>query len=149
MPFDYSPFKDVSGFLGKGESAKDQRKARRNAVEMSIEDAYAVVDARDGLVSVVTGVNLYKASRNWAVLLEHHHLRKRSLDKARQGDPDNIISVSHREAFYLDTHALVPVDDQGEETFHYSEIVEFRWDPERMKPGAKPFTVIPFVRKVV
>lgn len=139
---DYKAIEDAGGIskYGRGEKGKPRfalKESRRREKERSIEHAYDEVDARDNLVSVVSGRKLSKRGGPETKIFRHH-MARRSQAPGRVGDIENIISVSAVEAECLDLHKLIPVNANGEEVFNFSEIAGFAWNREYVKPGTEP-----------
>ena len=138
MAIDYQAIAD-SGGLGKGVPRGLSALERRRAQRAALAEAYAAVDARDRLVSLVSGAALSKrlsAGPNTRIV--RHHLARRSQAKGRIADPDNIMSCAAVEAIYLDAHALVPVDAEGEEVKSVRAIVGFAWNRNLVPVGHEP-----------
>jgi len=118
--------------------AKDEKQKAKRA---SIDKAYDAVDARDKLISVVSGRQLSKRGGP-DIKITRHHMDRRSQAPGRVADVHNIISVSVREANYLDLHALVPVNAAGEEVTDIRQIAGFAWN-RNMVPGTAPAKIKP------
>ena len=133
-PIDYTGFRH-----GKGPT-RTQVKAKRDARKhTALRRTYDTVDSRDKQLSWVSGRPLTSGHVDDDCRLEHHHLERRAQSKARIADPNNVISVSAREADLLDTHALIPVDASGGEVKDTRLIHGFAWNRAMVKPGAEPF----------
>ena len=140
--FDYdAAASEIPGFLGKGKSAKQQRVDDRKDNAADLRRAYAAVDDRDKLCSVITGAQLTKGHRDDAQRVERHHMRRRAHDRTRIADPTNIITVSAQEADALDFHQLRPVNAEGDEVFHVDQIHHFAWNADILTKGTAPFPV--------
>lgn len=146
MSIDYGAVERAGG-LGKGIPRKEAKRLRTAKLKTAIKDAYVDVDARDKMLSWVTGRRLVRGGADDKVRIEHHHLDRRSQSKARQADPHNVISVSSFEAEYLDLHYLIPVDKFGEEVHDTRLIADFQWNPRVFKADKVPFKVKATVRR--
>lgn len=146
MAIDYDAIARAGGH-GKGTPRKVLQAEKRKHLKAAIKDAYKDVDARDGLISWVSGKRLMRGVASDAVRLEHHHLDRRSQSKARQADPRNVISVSALEADYLDYHYLIPVDRNGDECHDTRQIADFHWNRHVVKVHCEPFGLDPHVRR--
>ena len=145
MAIDYAAIAAAGG-IGKGTPsrvAKDRKKAQ---LATAIKHAYKEVDARDKLISWVSGKKLVRGAASDNVRLEHHHLDRRSQSKARQADPFNVISVSASEADYLDFHYLIPVNKAGEVCHDTRKIADFHWNRNVIRPKCEPFKVKATIR---
>ena len=146
MSIDYNAIADAGGF-GKGTPRKVVKAAKKKQAAKALKDAYVDVDARDQLVSWVSGKKLYRGVASDNIRLEHHHLDRRSQAKQRIADPFNVISVSATEADYLDCHYLRPVNATGAEVHDTRQIVAFEWNRRVVKVGMEPFKVKAMVRR--
>jgi hypothetical protein len=107
--------------LTPGKVERHQRKADR---AKALEEAYAVVDKRDGNRCRVSGVALVAGAPDPKVRREHHHLAKRSTNRSLRDSASNIALVS---AFAHDliTRGWLVCEgtDANQALFwHYSEI---------------------------
>src|SRR3990167_5064781 len=137
MSIDYNAIADAGGF-GKGTPRKVVKAAKKKQAAKALKDAYVDVDARDQLVSWVSGKKLYRGVASDNIRLEHPHLDRRSQAKQRIADPFNVISVSATEADYLDCHYLRPVNATGAEVHDTRQIVAGEWNRRGGKGGREP-----------
>lgn len=111
---------------------KKQERARQ------MDEAYALVDARDGDICRVTGRRLTKGRPGTVPLriwLTHHHLKKRSTYPGDKYDPRNIFVVcgqAHR--------ALEGCLIEVEGTNAYRRLI-FRWNRRIVPVGKEPFRI--------
>lgn len=136
MGIDWSAI-EAAGGIGKGTPRKIAAREKRLKKRGEVDSAYAVVDARDKLISKVSGLQLRKGGGE-KIRIERHHMARRSVAKSRIGDPHNIISVSAYEAEYLDSHALIPVNAMGDEVTDIREITGFAWNRAFFGKGKEP-----------
>ena len=142
MAIDWEAVGRRSG-LGKGTPRRVKKDRKKAEASKALKDCYKAVDARDTLISWVTGRKLVRGAASDAIRLEHHHLDRRSQVKSRVADQFNVISVSAWEADYLDCHYLIPVNGDGEEVHDTRLIHHFAWNPRVVKPRCEPFGLNP------
>jgi hypothetical protein len=73
---------------------KVERHNKRAAKKLALEDAYAIVDKRDGNTCWVTSVYLEPAAVDPKFRREHHHLKGRRVEPSWVTKPERIILVS-------------------------------------------------------
>jgi hypothetical protein len=117
----------------KGKPRKQVKAARDAKATTAMRKAYRTVDTRDKKLSWVSGAALDAKAAHPDFRLVHHHMERRSQSKARRADDTNILTVSATEAIQLDTHALKPVNADGEEVFDVRQIVRFAWNREMVR----------------
>lgn len=118
---------------GSGRLARNERRA---AEEKALNDAYELVNVRDGNQCRVTGRFVQAGAVDARVRREHHHLEPRSLSPLRVADPANIILVC-AEAHDLITGRFIEVE--GDDA---TKPVFFHWNEEAMKGRIKPFRIV-------
>jgi hypothetical protein len=115
------------------------RHQRKVAKQAALDQAYAVVDARDGKVCQVRGTPLVAGHANEWKALERNHLGPRSTQPERRHDPDNILTVSRGTHRLMQAGCLLAIDAKGEETDRVSQIAGYRWTiarpPFRLRKG--------------
>lgn len=141
MAIDYDLIARAGGF-GKGTPRPALKAKKDRDAELALQRCYRKVDARDKLISWVSGRPLVKAepgrAGNARFILERHHLVKRSLDKGDVANPDNVITVSRREHRILDLGMLVPVNKRGQVVQRASQIHHFEWNRMLVPVGSEP-----------
>lgn len=100
---------------------------RRKAAADRLEAAYAIVNARDGNRSRVSGCTLLASSPDPRQRREHHHLRGRNAAPQDREDPRRILLVSKFEHDLLTSGALLHEGDDA------TKRIVFHWD--YTKPG--------------
>lgn len=101
--------------------ASVERHARKRTAEKALEDAYKVVDRRDGGRCRVTGRTTQSGAVSPEVRREHHHLRTRSTHPELVADPDNIVTVCAA------AHVLFKAGWLLSEGTNASKAVRFHW----------------------
>jgi len=112
------------------------RNERRIAADRALEEAYEVVNVRDGNQCRVTGRFLQAGAVDARVRREHHHLQPRSLAPDRVAEPSNIILVC------AEAHDLITgrfIDVEGTDA---TKPVFFHWNEEAMRGRVKPFRIV-------
>lgn len=132
------------GGIPKGKPVALAKDAKQKAKRASIDKAYEAVDARDRLISVVSGRQLSKRGGPDTKIFRHH-MDRRSQAPGRVADVHNVISCSAREANYLDLHALIPVNAKGDEVTDIRQIAGFAWNRHMVEKGKEPAKVKPRV----
>ena len=94
-------------------------------------DAYAVVDARDGGYSRVTGRYTQPGAVDPRNRREHHHLSGRNVAPQDRANPERIITVTGEEHQLLHAKLLLYEGENANEriVFHWAESVEPRDRP--------------------
>src|SRR5687767_12905101 len=118
---------------GSGRLARNER---RFAADRALEEAYEVVNVRDGNQCRVTGRFLQAGAVDARVRREHHHLQPRSLAPDRVAEPSNIILVC------AEAHDLITgrfIDVEGTDA---TKPVFFHWNEEAMRGRVKPFRIV-------
>ena len=82
------------GPIPKGAPDVVARAARKAAKQLSLDEAYAAVDKRDGMRDRVTGHRLVLGGVDERARCERHHILPRSTHPELRHEPDNIIQVS-------------------------------------------------------
>ena len=118
---------------GSGRLARNERKV---AEARALEDAYEVVNIRDGNQCRVTGRFLQAGAVDARVRREHHHLQPRSLAPDRVAEPSNILLVC-AEAHDLITGKFIEVEGTDA-----TKPIFFHWAEEAMRGRVKPFRII-------
>lgn len=117
-------------------SSRLARNERRAAEERALEEAYEVVNVRDGNQCRVTGRFLQAGAVMASVRREHHHLVPRSLAPERVCDPTNIILVC------AEAHDLITgrfIDVEGTDA---TKPIFFHWNEDAMRGRVKPFRIV-------
>lgn len=112
-----------------------RRHVKRRDKDQALEDAYAVVDARDAFYCRVTGRYTQSGAVDPRVRREHHHLSGRNVAPQDRANPGRIITTC-AEAHQLLTAKLILVegdDANGRLIFHWSDDV---------KPTDRPFRIL-------
>jgi hypothetical protein len=107
---------------------KVERHNRKKAREDALEQAYEVVNKRDGNRCRVTGVALVAASPDAKVRREHHHIISRSRSRALREQPSNIMlcsALAHDliEKCWIDVEGT---DANGPLFFHWTSLATSR-----------------------
>lgn len=123
----------------KNRPAVLERHAKRVKADRELDQAYAVVDARDGKVCQVRGAHLSAGHANPWKRLERHHLDSRSTNPKRRADPDCILTVSGAVHDMFESASLFAVDSKGRETRNVSKIAGYRWNRRMVAAGKEPF----------
>lgn len=118
----------VPRVVSKQVKRQDEAKAER--------EAYKAVDARDKKTCRATGRPLMAGAVDPRMRLERHHLQKRSTAKDKRFDPTNICTLA------ADVHQLVEAGVLLIEGTNADKRLVFHWNPERVKKGAEPFTLL-------
>jgi hypothetical protein len=107
---------------------KVERHNRKKAREDALEQAYEVVNKRDGNRCRVSGVALVAASPDAKVRREHHHIISRSRSRALREQPSNIMlcsALAHDliEKCWIDVEGT---DANGPLFFHWTSLATSR-----------------------
>lgn len=108
-----------------------QRHQRKTAQAQRLEDAYAIVNARERYMCQASGRQLYSGHPEAEFRREHHHIKARRVKPEGREDPNNIVLVSAL-AHDLITKGWLLVEGE------HAPTVRFRW-AAFVKPGQKPF----------
>lgn len=119
----------------KGSGRLDRRE-RKVAEEKALNEAYEIVNIRDGNQCRVTGRFVQAGAVDARVRREHHHLQPRSLAPDLVAEPRNILLVC------AEAHDLITGKFLHVEGTDASKPVFFFWDEERMKGRIKPFRIV-------
>jgi hypothetical protein len=117
-------------------SRRLERHSRKAAAQAALDEAYELVNLRDGNVCRVTGRFLQPGAVDARVRREHHHLVPRSLAPERVADPRNIVLVC-AEAHDLITGRFIDV-----EGVDATKPLFFHWNEEAMRGRVKPFRIV-------
>lgn len=99
---------DTSGLrFPKGRSGLLRRHQRKVADKAALDAAYAQVEAREANRSQVSGSYLVAGHVDPLRRMSHHHITKRSHDRALIADPDNIFLCSHAEHMLIEGHRII------------------------------------------
>lgn len=112
-----------------------RRHVKRRDKDKALEEAYAVVDARDSGYCRVTGRYTVPGSPDARNRREHHHLFGRNARPEFRHDPRKIVTVA-AEAHQLLTAKLITVEGDNA-----NERLIFHWSDE-VKPHDRPFRIL-------
>lgn len=128
MAIDYSVFaipKGKPGVLTKGWKKRDN--------ETRMQEAFDAVDKRDGLISRISGQQLFTTTSDPKLLRDHCHLRGRNVAPEDKYDPAKIFNASRYEHKLYDAHAI---EVEGTDASGY---LIFRWNRRIVPAGQEPF----------
>ena len=125
----------------KGVPASVERQERKDAYQLELEAAYAIVNVNDHYRCWATGTKLVKQSADPWRVLTHHHLEAQSQNKARRTDPSNIILLSLAVHRLVTRHALVLVTEAGEKPLNRRDLKYAEWDRTRIPVGREPIAL--------
>lgn len=131
MAIDYSVLaipKGAPSVLTKGWKKRD------NATRM--QTAFDAVDARDGLVSRISGKPLLKESADQKLQRDHCHMRGRNVAPKDKYDPCKMFNASRYEHKLFDAHAI---EVEGTDA---SKRLIFRWNRNLVAVGSEPFRLL-------
>ena len=103
--------------------------------QQRLEDAYEVVNIREGNQSQVTGCFLLAESADSRQRREHHHLRGRNVSPDWKYDPCRIVLCSAFEHGFLESGAL---DYEGDDA---TKRIVFFWNRSKVPAGTEPFRI--------
>lgn len=131
MPIDWNALaipKGAPSVLTKGWKKRD------NASRM--DAAFAAVDARDGLVSRISGQPLLKESADPKLQRDHCHMRGRNVDPKEKFNPKRIFNASRYEHKLFDAHAI---EVEGTDA---DQRLIFRWNRNVVPVEKEPFRLL-------
>jgi hypothetical protein len=131
MAIDYSQLaipKGTPSVLTKGWKKRD------NLSRM--QTAFDAVDARDGLVSRISGKPLLKESPDQKLQRDHCHMRGRNVDPVEKYNPKRIFNASRYEHKLFDAHAI---EVEGTDA---DQRLIFRWNRNVVPVGQEPFKLL-------
>lgn len=131
MAIDYSVLA-----ISKGLPAVLTKGWKKRANDDRMQAAFDAVDARDGLVSRISGKALLKESANQKVQRDHCHMRGRNVDPAHRFDPRRIFNASRYEHRLFDAHAI---EVEGMDA---NKRLIFRWNRNVVPVGQEPFRLL-------
>jgi hypothetical protein len=108
---------------------------RRKMNRQRLDDAYEIVNQRDGNKSRVTGCTLLASSPDSRQRREHNHLRGRNVRPDWKYQPERIHLCSAFEHGFITSGALQVEGDDA------TKRLIFTWDRTRIPIGAEPFQI--------
>lgn len=109
--------------------------SRRKTNQQRLDEAYAVVNMRDGNESRVSGCYLLAESADNRQRREHHHLRGRNVRPDWKYDPKRIVLCSAFEHGLLESGAIEYEGDDAD-----SRVVFF-WNRSKIPVGTEPLRI--------
>lgn len=131
MAIDYTGFaipKGLPSVLTKGWKKRDN--------QTRMDEAFAAVDKRDGLVSRISGQLLFTNTNDPKLLRDHCHMRGRNVAPEDKYNPDKIFNASRYEHKLFDAHEI---EVEGTDA---SKRLIFRWNRAVVPVGEEPFRIL-------